>query len=150
VLSDANPQIVLEARPRRRRCPLWDRELDYRLTRRVIEIRDGELALRRYTDPLWQEMLCAFHAKRGLDEPQLAAVVQAGILRNALAAQVEDSAICTRETMSNACTDHDLLPADGAGTLLDEEITWLLLVADAFVDGFFEPVDHCRAFSVRE
>ena len=52
--------------------------------------------------------------------------------------------------MSNACTDRDLLPADGAGTLLDEEIAWLLLVADAFADCSFEPVDHCRAFSVRE
>jgi hypothetical protein len=77
----AVPQIVL-APPRGKRL-----HIGYRLYRRVIEIRDGELALRAYRDTNMTEAATSAAAEAGLTGDMLDSTVQAAVLAAAVDAK---------------------------------------------------------------
>jgi hypothetical protein len=98
------------------------RDLDFRLYRRIIEIRDGRLGLRPYLD---REVAATAHrlgAEAGLAGEELQAVVEASALAAALRAKAQDRPVVV---------DHRD-PAGGAD--LPSEIAWLVRVARAFAD----------------
>ena len=86
-LCEAAPEIALTPPP----SPLADalnfRDLRFRLYRRVVEIRDGELALRRYLDttvPQYARVACA---EAGIPAEQVAEIVEAACLAAAIRAR---------------------------------------------------------------
>jgi hypothetical protein len=83
-LYHANPQIALVApKPALLEFLLWG-DLDLRLYRRVIEIRDGRLALQPYLDP---EIGLAARDRSGLRGQELDAIVEAATLAAAVDAK---------------------------------------------------------------
>ena len=86
-LYRANPQIALSPP----RSPLLDRldprDLDLRLYRRVVEIRDGRLALQAYLDPEAVAGLRERAVREGKTGHQLEAAVEAAILAAGLRAR---------------------------------------------------------------
>ncbi len=94
----------------------------FRLYRRVIEIRDGELALRPWLDPAVAELARRLADEAGLTGEEHAAVVEAARLRMAL----RDKADGHRTTGAAP-----LSPAEGV-TDLAGELAWLRRVARAF------------------
>ena len=122
-LRNSVPHVVLEEN----RAPLFDawnpQRSDFRLYRRVIEIRDGILALRPYFDP------DVATTARGL-----AAVAQETEQTQdamALAAQIT-AAIRDKHAGLRANEPHDSNPPGPGGHDLDSELELLLPVADAF------------------
>jgi hypothetical protein len=99
--------------------------LEHRIRRRVIEIRDGILGLRRYLDA--REALRAVQALEGhgLESTRLAAAIEAWQLRAALSAKAAGAAAGEIPAAS---------PADLSVQNLAQETDWLLMVADAFRD----------------
>jgi hypothetical protein len=87
-LYRANPHIALDA-PTASRDPLWIDDLDYRLVRRVVEIRDGRLALRRYLSTATAEHARRTGERAGLHGTALAAAVEAATIADAIRAQRE-------------------------------------------------------------
>jgi len=122
-LYRAVPEIALHPP----RSPLADRimarDLDLRLYRRVIEIRDAQLALRGWLD-------------RGVAESALAQGHRAGLQGAALAAFVEASqlvaALHARAAGAEAGTPTPEAAAGQGGSDLAGEIEWLVRVARAF------------------
>jgi hypothetical protein len=97
-------------------------DVSLRLVRRVVEIRDGRLALRDY---LPAGTLAAVHS----------AAEQAGL--TSLDAQVTVEAACLAVALvQRRCGDvpnaRDPLPAAPGGTDLDEEVAYLMRVARAY------------------
>jgi hypothetical protein len=91
-LYRVNPQIALVP-PRSLPLELLDvRDLDLRLYRRVVEIRDGRLALRAHLDPEVAEAARAAAAGSGLTEQKLDALVEATTLYSAIQAAQAGSA----------------------------------------------------------
>ena len=121
-LYRAVPEIALHppASPLVERLRL--RELDLRLYRRVIEIRDARLALRPWFDPAIGAEAAERGAREGLEGDALAATVEAHQLAAALRA---------RAAGLEAQPDVESPPEQG-GSDVDGEIAWLLLVAHAF------------------
>lgn len=129
----AEPGIVLEpeaqdsdAHERSRR-----RAFDFKLRRRVIEIHDGELALRPYRHA--QVVECARAASHGLTGMPRNAYVEATCLHAALAAKAQ------RHRFENAggmpaysVTGFDPEAEPSWLTLLDEELRWLALLSKTF------------------
>ncbi|MBW1596155.1 MAB_1171c family putative transporter [Streptomyces sp. JJ38] len=118
-LYRANPGIALEAPPTRLHEFVPGRDLEYRLYRRVIEIRDGQLALRPYMDP---DSVRAEARRLGLSDT--APSYEALLLRSALTARTAGPpgpGSGGPESVTHA-PDGDI----------DEEIAWLTRVADHF------------------
>lgn len=113
------PEIALVPPSRR---PDWfvTRDLDFRLYRRVIEIRDGRLALRPYLDQQVTATALRFGRDAGLCGGDLDATVEAAVLAAAIRAKHEERA-----------ADTSAADAPG-GTDLPGELAWLVAVATAF------------------
>ncbi|GAA1945615.1 MAB_1171c family putative transporter [Kitasatospora viridis] len=114
-LHTAVPGIALAPRPNRR-PPL--RAAEFALYRRIIEIRDGQLALRPHLPAELPEWITA---AAGEGDPH-GAVLEAAALAAAL-----ESRRCGRR----AAECQEWAPQELAGTV-DAEATWLLQVAAAF------------------
>ena len=119
-LYQATPQIALVPPASAGADTFVVRDLDFRLYRRVIEIRDGRLALRPYLD---REVAAAAHRlgeAAGLAGEELQAVMEASALAAALRAKAQNRPVVV---------DHRD-PTGGAD--LPSEIAWLVRVARAF------------------
>jgi hypothetical protein len=118
VLHQSVPQIALSP-PRGLR-----HQIGFRLYRRVIEIRDGELALRPYLYAAVAEAAASAAAKSGLSADDLDTMVEATVLAAALQAKQAER----RARHSTSCTP--TLP--GIGLDLHREIASLRRVSRAF------------------
>jgi hypothetical protein len=98
------------------------RDLDLRLYRRVIEIRDGRLALRPYLDPRAANAAHALGQDAGLSGEELQVVVEAASLAAALRAK-------KRRRRPPAGGPRPEAPG---ATDLEGEVAWLERVADCF------------------
>lgn len=97
-------------------------DVDYHLTRRVVEIRDGLLTLRPYQDPAHEEHIRAHFVSCGIDGDDLDAAVAAEQIHAALEA-------------CGATTRNDGPASPTAGNIpanLDAELAWLLKVTNHF------------------
>lgn len=123
-LYEAAPGIALDppARPGLDRVSV--RDLRHRLYRRVIEIRDGRLALRGYLDPAVAETARAVGRQARLAGEHLAATAEAALLAAALRARAAG-----REPGE---TDLELVEVAGGGQEMVDETRWLLQVSRAF------------------
>lgn len=99
--------------------------LEFRLYRKVIEIRDGQLALRPYLDPAVAEQARAQAEAAGLSGRELAATVEAARLKVALRDQAEGHR--PERSAPLAATGERA----GLGDLA-EELSWLRQVSTAF------------------
>lgn len=111
VLRDASPDIALNQRAR---------NIEFRLYRRVIEIRDGILTVRANVDDATREAVTRCARRRGLEGADVDAVIEAAAIHRA----VTDPHASPAE-----------LPADVeviGGSSLDDEVDWLSRVADAY------------------
>jgi hypothetical protein len=118
------PELVLAPPrwPRADRWNVWD--VNFRLYRRIIEIRDGRLALRPYFDAGVAEDAHRRAADAGLDQVAQEAVIEAATL----AAAIEAKATGRRPVEQPPSADG----AAGGGDLATE-LSWLTQVAKAFV-----------------
>ncbi|MEV7178756.1 MAB_1171c family putative transporter [Kitasatospora sp. NPDC093679] len=82
----ADRRLALEAPPARWTERLALRDLEWRTTRRGLEIRDGQLTLRPWVDPAVVAGSARIAERAGLDGPERAALVVAAALRSAVAA----------------------------------------------------------------
>jgi hypothetical protein len=123
-LGRAIPHVVLE-RPRLPIVDTWNPwRLDYRLYRRVIEIRDGMLALGPYFHPAVAAEVQRLSRKDGLSEAELAA--------NVVAAQI-GAAINDRRAGRPASTPTPPAElAEGSRHHLDSELAFLVPIARAY------------------
>ena len=123
-LGEVLPGVVLE-RPWRSIFDAWNPlRSDFRLYRRVIEIRDGALALRPYLDPQVATAAQRLGQAAGQQSPQLDATVAAA----QLAAAIEDKR--QGRPSIEAQPAHQL--TDRAGRDLDSELRILVPIAQAF------------------
>jgi hypothetical protein len=123
-LYRAVPAIALDP-PARPRLDRWSvRDLRHRLYRRVIEIRDGRLALRDYLDPAVAATAYRLAGTASLSGQQRQAVAEAATLKAALMARQHN-----RPPLDQLVDATD--PAGGADVA--EETAWLVQVARAFV-----------------
>ena len=98
-------------------------DVDYHLTRRVVEIRDGILTLRPYQDPAYAERVRAHFVSSGIEGDDLDAAVMAEQIHAAL----EACGVTTRSDGPASPTAGNI-PAN-----LDAEVAWLLKVTTHFV-----------------
>lgn len=118
-LYGAVPEIALVP-PSGRPDWLVARDLDFRLYRRVIEIRDGRLALRPYLDQRVKATALRLGRAAGLCGSELDATVEAAVLAAAIRAKHEDRAADTGSSDAPGGSD------------LPGELAWLVAVATAF------------------
>ena len=123
-LGQVQPNVVLE-RPWWAIFDAWNPlRSDFRLYRRVIEIRDGALALRPYLDPQIATAAQRLAQAAGQQPPQLDATVAAAQLKAAI------------EDKRQGRPPHQAQPAhqltDRAGRDLDSELRILVPIAQAF------------------
>jgi hypothetical protein len=118
-LYRTHPAIALHVR-NPLKDPLWTRDLDYRLVRRVVEIRDGQLALRPYLSGAVARNARIAGERHGLRGARLEAMVEAATL---------DDAIRAHRQASPAAEPY--LRAAPGGADLAEETAWLVQVARA-------------------
>ncbi|MEV8476420.1 MAB_1171c family putative transporter [Streptomyces sp. NPDC051173] len=123
-LSTAIPDIALDPQPANRLTRLLPGDIDFRLYRRVIEIQDGLLALRPYTDPDVVVAARRSGHEAGLSGDGLRARVQAASLTAALRAKRDRRQQPGREAPS-------LGPDTTEGGYADE-VAWLLSVTRAY------------------
>lgn len=120
-LIAALPELELDPNLRRRITAL--RDIDYALTRRVAEIRDGRLALRPYLDVGVTDLAEHFAEQAGLAADQRRAAVEAAQLACALRRRRAGIVATVPQP-----TDELHRPDGGyAG-----EVAWLTLVTDAY------------------
>ncbi|WP_371500959.1 hypothetical protein OG871_29550 [Kitasatospora sp. NBC_00374] len=125
-LHSAVPGIAFDAAAGSHRLP---RDAEFALYRRIIEIRDGQLALRPYLHPEAAAWAAAEATVRERADPvRLAATVEAAVLATALEAAAAGR---TRTAAPGGRYVPREMPADP-----DVEAAWLCRVADAF---------HCSA-----
>jgi hypothetical protein len=120
----ASPGIALTPPESRLRELLALRDLEFRLYRRVIEIRDGRLALLPYLDESAADVAARFGRREGLSGDDLEAVVEAA----RIAAALESKAAGRPPRRGGRETDVH------GGHDLETEVTWLERVARAYVD----------------
>ncbi|MET9690298.1 MAB_1171c family putative transporter [Streptomyces sp. NPDC006514] len=122
-VASAVPEVVLD--PGSTDADTHD--LDFHLHRRVIEINDGVLALRRYRQASVRDAAAAEVARRGTaDAPQGDAEVEAAVIAAAVAAK----------HAGTVPEGDEAPPATGTASRkgdLPAETAWLLLVANAYV-----------------
>jgi hypothetical protein len=117
-LREITPEIALDPAASEFRDRLRVRDLDFRLYRRVIEIRDGRLALRPFLDAVVARRAREDALERGLDDGEVEAAVEARVL----AAGVENARRRRRPA--------EVLPASGLGGKdFMAEVEWFLRVA---------------------
>lgn len=121
-LSRCSPEIVAA----RRRGGLADRldpmDLDLRLYRRVVEIRDGYLSLRHHLDPAVRSAAETLASAAGLSGGQRGSTVEAAQLAAAVAAKATGWSVAAP----------DPLPGLAGGADLRAECAWLEQVAHAY------------------
>jgi len=117
-LCDSAPEIALEA------AGAPGRNLRYRLYRRIIEIRDGQLALLPYMDSSVAAVAAEWASAAGLDSDDEAVVVEAARLKAAVRAKTADIPIQSTSDYEGA--------AIRGGDDVSSEIAWLLRVARAY------------------
>jgi hypothetical protein len=104
--------------------------LNYRLYRRVIEIRDGLLALRSYRDPEVRVQARRCGEAAGLTGDELRAAVAAAQLKAALTAKAQG--VIVRADSSASADDRELFELR-RGNDLTTEAAWLGKIARAYV-----------------
>lgn len=120
-LSRAVPQVVLQT-PHLGRDRVWRvQDLDFRLYRRIIEIRDSRLALRAYLDEAVAAAARERAEEAGLEGDALRATVEAATLAAAIRAGAED-----RPAVRPSAEDSP----ENVG--LAGELVWFTQVARAF------------------
>jgi hypothetical protein len=120
-LHETNPGLSLVPHHRTRRY--WRRDIGFLLYRQVIEIRDGQLALRPYVHPGAAEVARTLGRRAGLPDEEIRAAAEAATIAVAIAAKAQGRG--TTGTPSPPW-------APPAGPDLDAEITWLTKVSRAF------------------
>jgi hypothetical protein len=122
-----DPGIALDAPApgiaRWRTLPQRLRDLDYHVSRRVVEVRDGVLALHPYLDPDVTQHARENAAQLGLTGDELDAAIEAEQIRAALDA----SALTDRRRTQPRQAAMNNAPAD-----LDSELAWLSAVSRHF------------------
>jgi hypothetical protein len=121
-LCEANPGIALVPPMPVWRDALIVRDLGFRLYRRVVEIHDGRLELRRYMDQRAVDYAHEQCRERGLDDQETAITVHAASLACALQAQAQG-----REARRPAAN----LPGPATADIATEA-TFLARVADCY------------------
>jgi hypothetical protein len=121
-LCRSSPEIALLPGASRLRDTLAVRDLGLRLYRRVIEIRDGQLALRPFADPRVTGMADRVGRRTGLEGEELRAAIEAAILATALRAK-------ERGRRPEAAVGALGTPG---GADLEREVAWLERVARWF------------------
>jgi hypothetical protein len=116
-LREIYPEIALDPAPSEFRDRLRVRDLDFRLYRRIIEIRDGRLALRPFLDADLARDARADALRRGLTDGEMEAAVEARVL----AAGIENA----RKKRQPATV---LTASQDGGKDFMSEVEWLLRV----------------------
>ncbi|MGW7529945.1 MAB_1171c family putative transporter [Streptomyces sp. NPDC054783] len=124
-LTQAFPEVVLfpDVHTTKARMRLRDEDPGFVVSRTVIEIRDGQLALRPHYDPGVAEAARTLCAARGLAFEEVEAVVEA--------AQIK-AALVVREAGGHIAEHAGDVPHDPAAGDMSEERDWLIRVAEAF------------------
>jgi hypothetical protein len=120
-LHETNPDLSLLPQDSSHR---WRRDVGLLLYRQVIEIRDGQLALRPYVDPEATQVARALGRREGLAEDDVRAAVEAATIAAGIAAKAQGRDVAGAPAAP---------PAPPLGPDLDAEITWLTKVARAYV-----------------
>ena len=126
-LYQAVPEIALVPPASAAADLLPIRDLGFRLYRRVIEIRDGRLALRPYFSPQVTAAARRHARAAGLRGDELEATVEAAGLRAALRGKTSGSTVTTLTPTDDGDQSPSLV-----GVSLSEESAWLVRVAQAF------------------
>ncbi|WP_241779684.1 MAB_1171c family putative transporter [Streptomyces natalensis] len=104
--------------------------LNYRLYRRIIEIRDGQIALRPYMNSEISVRTAKLGREAGLAGNELRAVIEAAQLKAALGAKVKGGSVPVE---SRARDDFHVLSDLSGGDDLASEAHWLSQLARAFM-----------------
>jgi hypothetical protein len=143
-----DPSITLDQSRRERdgrRVERWRATLrvlkdpEYFIARRIIEIRDGLLALRPYLDHTISERAHSHFRQRGLEGDDLDAAVTAAQIHSLL-----DSSPATSRRTAAPSPAPGNAPAD-----LDGELSWLVKLARAFADQPADLTDADRTDPIR-
>lgn len=121
-LCRAAPDIALDAVPSGLADALVVQDLGFRLYRRVVEIRDGRLAVGTHLPPGVAEHAESMGRDAGLTGNKLHAVVEAGCLRAAIQAR----------SLAYQNSGNPALPPTIGGAEVADEVAFLELVADAY------------------
>ncbi|MER6432143.1 MAB_1171c family putative transporter [Streptomyces sp900105245] len=124
-LTQAFPEVVLlpDVHPAKARMRLRDEDPGFVVDRTVIEIRDGQLALRPHYDPQVAQTGRELCAGRGLAPEEVEAVVEAAQIKAALRVRALGG------HMAGHAAD---VPHDPAAGDMSGEREWLIRVAEAF------------------
>jgi hypothetical protein len=120
-MHQANPELTLAA-PDGTDRRWWCRDAGFLLYRQVIEIRDGQLALRPYIDPGVAETATALARRAGLPDEEIQITVEAAAVAAGLAAKAHG-----RPRSGQPVPD-----GVAGGSDLSTEIAWLAKVSRAF------------------
>jgi hypothetical protein len=146
-LASAVPGIALAPEPDRR-PPL--RTAEFALYRRIIEIRDGQLALRPYLQPQLPEWLAAVTPGAGGGRPPggepVGAEPSGAELEAAALAAALEARSCGRPVVGSAAAGPGWLPQPVTGTVA-AEAAWLVQVAAAFAGSWLVAEVRRRARS---
>ena len=121
-LCRAFPDLALVSPPSAVADALALRDVDLRLVRRMVEIRDGRLALRAYLPAGTVAGVRSACEAAGLTPVATQATVEAASLAVAL----------RQRSQGEVAQAPDLLPATPGGTDLDQEVAYLVRVAQAY------------------
>jgi hypothetical protein len=127
-LYRATPEIALVPPTAAWRDKLTIRDLDFRLYRRVIEIRDGRLALRPHFVPDVAATARRLGEAAGLSGDDLQATIDAATLAAALRAKARNEAVTASPAGGVLASDHD----SATGADLSSEVRWLKRIARTF------------------
>ncbi len=107
-LCRAAPEIALVSPPAALADALAVRDVSFRLYRRVVEIRDGRLALRPYIDRRAADYARALCQEAGLPNDAATAIVEAATLATALRARALDQKVSETTSLAPAAGGADL------------------------------------------
>ncbi|MFC8383228.1 MAB_1171c family putative transporter [Nocardia sp. NPDC057272] len=129
-MCDSVPEVVLNPSPRNGIYDRKFRQLDFRLYRRIVEIRDARMALLPYFEAGVAEKVKRKARDQGKIDLQLAAVVEAATLAVAIERKrmLHDSA-----APSIAFHTYHFEQSMYAGNSLQDELTWLEMVGIEYI-----------------